>query len=187
MRLRRCSNAAWRSCEQRATGLQLDIARALCLGVRAWSAINRAVFETDDDANERIAPSIDIRDVSVAELAIPKHLSDRGHVNPEHPFFHENVRPDAINEFLLGDDVAGTICEIDQDIQRPAAQREHQTVAPERPFPARQFKRTESQFHLAPLLNGVFGPTRCARAPKELSVQLRRRWSLDALTCAMAN
>jgi hypothetical protein len=112
-------------CQQRVMGLQLDTAGALCLGVKARSAVNRAVFETDDDANERIAPSIDVRDVSVAELAIPKHLSDGGHMNAEDPFFHENVRPDAINKFLLGDDLAGAIGEVDQDIQCSAAKRKH--------------------------------------------------------------
>ena len=116
MRLRRRSTAAWRSRQQRAMGLQSDIAGTLCLGERGWRAVNHAVFETDDDANERIAPSIDVCDVSVAELAIPKHLADGGHVNPEDPLFYEDVRPDVINEFLLGDDLAGTIGETDQDI-----------------------------------------------------------------------
>jgi len=111
-------------CQQRVMG-QLDTAGALCLGVKARGAVNPAVFETEDDANERIAPSIDVRDVSVAELAIPKHLSDGGHMNAEDPFFHENVRPDAINKFLLGDDLAGAIGEVDQDIQCSAAKRKH--------------------------------------------------------------
>jgi hypothetical protein len=116
-------------CQQRVMGFQLDTAGSLCLGVKTRSAVNRAVFETDDDANERVAPSIDVRDVSVAELAVPKHLADGGHVNPKDSFFHEDIRPDAVNEFLLGDYLTGTIDEIDQDIQRSAAERKHQTVA----------------------------------------------------------
>jgi hypothetical protein len=114
-----------KSRQQRARGPQLDFASTLCLGERGWSAVNCAVFETDDDANERIAPSIDVCDVAVAELAIPKHLADGGHVNPEDPFFYEDIRPDVFNEFLLGYDLAGTIDETDQDIQGSAAERKH--------------------------------------------------------------
>jgi len=51
-------------------------------------------------------------------------------VYPEGPIFHENVRPDVINEFLLFDDHAGTIGEIDQKIQRSAAERKQRAAAP---------------------------------------------------------
>ena len=89
-----------------------------------------AIFETDDGADERVAPSINVCDVSVAELAIPEGLADEGHVNPEGHLFYEDVRPDVTNKFLLCDDLAGPIGEIDQNIQRPAAERKHHTAAP---------------------------------------------------------
>jgi hypothetical protein len=75
-----------------------------------------AIFETDDGAHERVAPSIDVCDVSVAELAIPERFADEGHVNPEGHLFYEDVGPDVINEFLLFDYLAGSIGEIDQNI-----------------------------------------------------------------------
>jgi hypothetical protein len=127
-----------------------------------------AIFETDDGADERVTPSVDVCDVSVAELAIPERLADGGHVNPEGSLFHENVRPDVINEFLLFDDLARSIGEIDQKIQRPAAERKHHTVAPQRSCPTIKCKRTEPQFHLAPLLDIVLRPTRWARIPRTL-------------------
>jgi hypothetical protein len=46
----------------------------------------------------------------------PERLADERHVNPEGPLFYENVRPDVIIEFLLFDDFAGAIGEIDQMI-----------------------------------------------------------------------
>jgi hypothetical protein len=85
---------------------------------------------TDDGADERVASSIDVRDVSVPELAVPKRLSDGGHVNPEGHLFYDDVRPDVINEFLLFDDLAGAIGEIDQNIQRSAAEWKHHIAAP---------------------------------------------------------
>jgi hypothetical protein len=75
-----------------------------------------AIFETDDGADERVAPSINVCDVSFTELAVPEGLADEEHVNAEGPIFHENVRPDVTNEFLIFDDHARTIGEIDQNI-----------------------------------------------------------------------
>lgn len=106
-----------------------------------------AIFETDDGADERVAPSINVCDVSVAELAIPEGLADEGHVNPEGHLFYEDVRPDVTNKFLLFDDFAGSTGEIDQNIQRSAAERKHHTLAPQRPCPAVKFKWSEPQFH----------------------------------------
>src|SRR6185295_13975225 len=45
----------------------------------------RSATERDHGADERIAPSLDVCDVSVAKLAVAKRFSDRGHVDPEAP------------------------------------------------------------------------------------------------------
>src|SRR5712675_2371023 len=63
----------------------------------------RTAGERDDGADERVAPSLDVCDVSVAKLAVTKCLADRGHVDPKAPLLDRYVRPDVIDEFLLGD------------------------------------------------------------------------------------
>ena len=75
--------------------------------------------ERDDGADERIAPSLDVCDVSVAKLAVTKRLADRGHVDPEAPLLNGYVRPDVIDELLLRDDLTRAVGKIDQNIQRP--------------------------------------------------------------------
>src|ERR1700704_4682997 len=46
----------------------------------------RTACERDDGADERIAPPLDVCDVSVAKLAVTKRLADCGHVDSEAPF-----------------------------------------------------------------------------------------------------
>src|SRR5216684_6941773 len=41
----------------------------------------RTAGERDDGADERVAPSLDVCDVSVAKLAVAKRLADRGDVD----------------------------------------------------------------------------------------------------------
>ena len=50
------------------------------------------------------------------------------HVHPKGSLLHDDVRPNIIDEFFLSDDLAGTLGEVDQNVQRPAA------VLPARPF-----------------------------------------------------
>ena len=90
----------------------------------------RAVFETNDRSYERVASSFYVGDISVAELAIPEHLADGGHVDPEAALLDGDVRPDMINELVLSDDLAWTFGEIDQNIERPTAKRKRDTVTP---------------------------------------------------------
>jgi hypothetical protein len=79
-------------------------------GESAWGGelgvpVFRATSERDDGADERIAPSLDVCDVSIAKLAVTKHFSDCGHVDPEAPLLNNYVRPDVIDELLLRDDL----------------------------------------------------------------------------------
>src|SRR5712672_2923869 len=92
--------------------------------------------ERDHGADERVAPSLDVCDVSVAELAVTKCLADRGHVDPKAPLLDGYVRPDVIDEFLLGDHLTRPAGKIDQDVEGPATKGQHHTVAPEHPLPA---------------------------------------------------
>ena len=98
----------------------------------------RTACERDDGADERIAPCLDVCDVSVAKLAVTKRLADRGHVDPEAPLLHGYVRPDVIDELLLRDDLTRAVGKIDQNIQRPIRRGE----APDRRAgaPSRQSK-----------------------------------------------
>src|SRR5712675_3029810 len=105
----------------------------------------RIAGERDNGADERVAPSLDVCDVSVAELAVTKCLADRGHVDPKAPLLDGYVRPDVIDEFLLGDHLTRAVGKIDQNIQRPAGEGKHLTIAPEYPLANRKFERAEPQ------------------------------------------
>jgi hypothetical protein len=104
-----------------------------------------SVFETNDRSYEQVASSLNVGDVSVAELAIPERLADGGYVDPEGSLLHGDVRPDMIHEFLISDDLAWTFCEIDQNLERPTTDGKQLTVAPEYPLANRKVERTESQ------------------------------------------
>ena len=105
----------------------------------------RAASEMLDGADERVTPSLDVCDVAIAKLAVTKRLADRGHVDPNAPFLDRYVRPDVPDELLLCDHLTRTLCEIDQNIQRPTAEGKHLTFAPEHPFANRKFERAETQ------------------------------------------
>src|SRR6266436_5565690 len=57
----------------------------------------RIACERDHGADERIAPSLDVCDVSIAKLAVTKRLADRGDVDSEAPLLYGYVRPDVID------------------------------------------------------------------------------------------
>jgi len=105
----------------------------------------RTACESDDGVHERVAPSLDVCDVSVAKLAVSKRLADRGNVDSEAPLLYGYVRPDVIDELLLRDDLTRAIGKIDQNIQRPTAEGKHLAVAPEHPLANRKFERAETQ------------------------------------------
>src|SRR6266852_3905438 len=71
------------------------------LGVPAF----RASREGDNAADERVAPPLDVCDISIAKLAVTKRLADGGHVDPEAPLLNGYVRPDVIHQLLLRDDL----------------------------------------------------------------------------------
>jgi hypothetical protein len=98
-----------------------------------------------DGADERIAPSLDVCDVSIAKLAVAKRLADGGHVDSKAPFLNGYVRPDMIHQLVLRDDLTWAVGKIGQNIQRPIPERKHSTVAPEHPLANRKFKRAKPQ------------------------------------------
>src|SRR5258707_12307901 len=106
------------------------------LGVPAFHATSAG----DNVADERVAPSLDVCDVSVAKLTVTKRLADRGDVDPDAPLLDGHVRPAVIGQFLLCDHLTGTPGKVDQDIEGPAAKGQHLTLAPQHPFPARKLK-----------------------------------------------
>src|ERR1700750_1098065 len=75
----------------------------------------RATSWRDDGAEERVAPSLDVCDVSVAELAVTERLADFGHVDPGAPLLHGYVRPDVIDQLLLRDDLTWAAGKIGQN------------------------------------------------------------------------
>jgi hypothetical protein len=99
----------------------------------------------DDRADERVAPSLDVSDVSVARLTVAKRLADGGNVDSKASFLNGYVRPDVIHQFLLRDDLTWAIGKIAQNIQGPTPERKHLTVAPECPLAKGKFKRAEPQ------------------------------------------
>ena len=105
----------------------------------------RTACERDHGADERVAPSLDVCDVSAAKLAVTKRLADCGHVDPEAPLLDGYVRPDVIDELLLRDDLTWAVGKIGQNIQRPVPEGKRLIVAPEHPLANRKFKRAEPQ------------------------------------------
>jgi hypothetical protein len=104
------------------------------------AAALRTACERDDGADERVAPPFDVCDVAVAKLAVAKRFADCGHVDPDADLLHGHVRPDVIDKLLLRNHLTLTLGEVDQDVQGPAADWQHYTVAPQRPLPARKLK-----------------------------------------------
>ena len=94
------------------------------------------VIETEDGRDERVASSLDICDASVAELAILECLANSAHMHPQGSLFHDEIRPNIIDEFFLSDDLAGTLGEVDQNVQRPAAEGKYFVATSQDPFPA---------------------------------------------------
>src|SRR5258705_7919121 len=119
--------------------------RKPALGGELSVPVFRATSQRDEGADERIAPSLDVCDVSIAELAVTKHLADCGHVDPKASLLNGYLRPDVIHQFLLRDDLAWAIGKIGQNIQRPIPEGKHSTLAPKRPLANRKFKRAEPQ------------------------------------------
>jgi hypothetical protein len=94
------------------------------------------VIEIENGRDERVASSLDVCDASVAELAILECLANSAHVHPEGSLLHDDVRPNIIDEFFLSDDLAGTLGEVDQNVQRPAAEGKYFVATSQDPFPA---------------------------------------------------
>src|SRR5258706_3603296 len=109
----------------------------------------RTACERDDGADERVAPCLDICDVSVAKLAVTKRLAYRGHVDSEAPFLNDYVRPDVIDELLLRDELTWALGKINQDVESPAAKGQHHTLAPQQPFANRKFESAELQLSIS--------------------------------------
>src|SRR5258708_26727434 len=108
----------------------------------------RTACERDDGADERVAPSLDVCDVSVARLAVTKRFADRGHVDPAPPLLDGYVRPDAVDQLLLCDHLTRTLGKVDQEVERPAAKAQPHTLAPHR-FANRKFERAELQLSIS--------------------------------------
>src|ERR1700744_4321242 len=96
--------------------------------------------------DKRVAPALNIRDVPVSEFAVPKRFPDRGNMDAEAALLDHNVGPDMIDELFLCYDFAGTLSEINQNIERPAPEGEPDTGALKDCFEARKLERAELQF-----------------------------------------
>src|SRR6266566_6148821 len=113
----------------------------------------RTACERDDGADERVTPSPDVCDVSGAKLAVTKRLADRGHVDPDAPLLDGHVRPDVIDQFLLCNHLTRAPGKVDQNVEGPAAKRQHLTLPPQHPFLARELKRAELQVYSSFIVN----------------------------------
>jgi hypothetical protein len=89
------------------------------------------VVEAGYRGDKRIPSALDIHDIAVAKLAVTKCLADCGHVDPEASLRDGYVRPNVINELVFRYDLARTLDEIDQNIERSPAQRKCEPVATE--------------------------------------------------------
>src|ERR1700757_1816093 len=85
--------------------------------------------DRDSRADEGIASSHDIRDISVTKLTLPERLANGRHVDPQAGLFNGCARPRSMHEFFAGYDLARTLREIDQDIERSSPEGKHHSVA----------------------------------------------------------
>ncbi len=51
-------------------------------------------------------------------MAVAKRPSDQGHLRPEVTLIDGNARPDAGEQFFLGDDLAGALDQNNQEVER---------------------------------------------------------------------
>src|SRR5882672_2605371 len=93
-----------------------------------------AASERDDGADERVTPPLDVCDVAITKLPVTKCLADRGDVDPDASLLDGDVRPDVIHQLLLCDHFTWALGKVDQDVERPAAEGQYHTVAPEHPL-----------------------------------------------------
>ena len=112
----------------------------------AAAAAVLAIFTSDDRADEAIASSLDVCDVSIAELTVPERLADGGDMDAQTYLLYGNARPDVIDEFFLWDDFAGALRQIYENIERPVAEGNLHALAPEHPISSRQLKWSELEF-----------------------------------------
>src|SRR5260221_7284438 len=120
---------------------------------RPGVAAFRATCVGGNVADERVTPSLDVCDVSVADLAVTECLADRGDVDPDAPLLDGHVRPDVIDQFLLGNHLTRAPGKIDQNVQGPAAKGQHLAVTPQHPFLARKLKGPKLQISLSFIVN----------------------------------
>ena len=111
--------------------------------IGAIAAAVLAILRSDDRADEGIAPSLDVCDISTAELAVPERLADGGYMDAQTSFLYGNARPDVIHKLLLWDDFADALRQIYKNVERPAAEGKLQAIAPKHPFSARKLERAE--------------------------------------------
>src|SRR5258707_7877742 len=148
----------------------------------------RATSEGDNGADERVAPSLDVCDVSVAKLAVSKCLADRGHVDPDAPLLDRYIRPHVIDQLLLCDHLARTLGKVDQEVQGPATKGQHHTLTPQHPLPARKLKGAKLQISLSIIVNHGSWPgpgllVRVSNYPCETQAGVPGRHELASAPC----
>ena len=75
-------------------------------------------------------------------------------MNPETSFLDDDIRPAVIDQFLLCYELAGTLDEIDQNIERPPAKRKRDLVAPKHSLADRKLERAKTQISVKTVSHG---------------------------------
>ena len=115
------------------------------LVLTVWNIRLAVAAEPDQRADKRIAPALDVRDVPVSEFAVAKRFSDRGNVDAKVSFLDDYIRPGVINELFLCYDLARTLDEIYQNIERTPTNGKHEPVAPKGSLAAQKLKWAKTQ------------------------------------------
>ena len=75
-----------------------------------------------DRCDKAVAAPRNVGDVALAALAIAERAPQSGNVDLEIALFHEDVGPDAVEQLLLAQNLAGPFEQSDEDITCPTAE-----------------------------------------------------------------
>src|SRR5262249_48045453 len=86
-----------------------------------------------------------VGDVALAVAAVAERLAQCRDMDPQGALLDDRVGPGARDQFVLADRLAGAFGQRDQDVQRPAAERQWLFAVEQQPLLREQPERSEDE------------------------------------------